>query len=89
MGVLRLAAVDGGEYQATITHPYGSVTSVLANVTVLLPPVIVIYAPAISINNVLLDFNLSQGTNTSFTRLQSSTIIRPWTTNTAATSPPR
>ena len=85
MLILKNASIStAGNYQVVVTSPYGSVTSAVATLTVLVPPTIVMNAPALSNNNLLLDFNLSLGTNTSFTLLQSPNITGPWTTNSAA-----
>ena len=77
-----------GNYQVVITSPYGSVTSVVARLTVGTPPVqktiIDMGVPVVSGNKLLLGFTLTQGSSASFTLLQASRITGPWTTNTVA-----
>jgi sugar lactone lactonase YvrE len=73
-----------GEYQVVITSPYGSVTSAVATLTVIVPPVIDMSPPLVAGGNLLLGFRLSQGSSPSFTLLQAPFITGPWTTNTGA-----
>jgi hypothetical protein len=78
------SASTAGDYQVIITSPYGSVTSAVANLTVLLPPVIVMNPPLITGNNLLLGFRISNSSAASFTLLQTPNLPGSWTTNTAA-----
>jgi sugar lactone lactonase YvrE len=85
----NVSAGNIGAYQAIITSPYGSATSIVASVTVLLPPSsqipgMVMSAPLISGGNLILGFSLSQTSSASITVLQAPSITGPWTTNTAA-----
>ena len=83
-------AGNAGNYQVIIINPYGSVTSSVASLTVLLPPTSqipgkVMSVPLVSGNNVILGFSLSQTTSASLlTLLQAPAVNGPWTTNTAA-----
>jgi sugar lactone lactonase YvrE len=84
----NVSTTNSGNYQVIVTSPYGSVTSAVATLTVLssnqVPPAITMNAPLLAGNNLLLGFNLSQGSSSSFTLLQSASATGPWTTNTAA-----
>jgi hypothetical protein len=86
----NVSAGNVGDYQVIITSPYGSVTSAVAVLTVLLPPSrqnpgMVMSAPIIADNHLLIGFNLSQTSSASLLRLlQAPTITGPWTTNTGA-----
>ena len=86
----QASASTAGNFQVIIIGPYGSVTSTVASVTVLLPPSSqipgkVMSVPLIAGNNVILGFSLSQTTSASLlTLLQAPSLTGPWTTNAAA-----
>ncbi|MHB8519486.1 MAG: NHL domain-containing protein [Limisphaerales bacterium] len=86
----NVSAGNAGDYQVITTSPYGSVTSAVASVTVLLPPSSqipgkVMSVPLIAGNNLVLGFSLSQTTSASLlSLLQAPAVNGPWTTNTTA-----
>jgi sugar lactone lactonase YvrE len=88
LNINNVSTGNSGAYQVIVTSPYGSVTSAVATLTIINPTnqaaSIVMNPPVISGTNLLLGFSLSQGTNTSFTLLQTPSLTGPWTTNTAA-----
>ena len=86
--VSYVSAANAGKYQVVATSPYGSVTGLVANLTVV-PSTnqmagIVMSVPVIMGGNLLLGFNLTQGVSASLTLLQTPTLAGPWTTNTSA-----
>jgi hypothetical protein len=83
----NVSPADAGTYQVMVTGPYGSVTSAVASLTVVLPPtnsVIVMESPVVAATSLVLGFKVTQGTASSFTLLQSAGIGGPWTTNLSA-----
>jgi hypothetical protein len=80
----NVSAVNAGDYQVVITNPYGSVTSAVATLTVIVPPAIAMKPPIIAENNLILGFTVTQGSSPSFTLLRSPSVTGPWTTNTSA-----
>ena len=84
---LLLQSVGGtnaGSYDVVVRDSSGSVTSVVATLTVIVPTAFALETPVISGKSLLLGFNLTQGSASSFTLLQSPAVTGPWTTNTTA-----
>jgi sugar lactone lactonase YvrE len=89
LSLKQVSASIAGDYQVIIINPYGSVTSAVASLTVLLPPTsqipgMVTGVPLLLANNVILGFTLSQTSSAAITVLQAPAITGPWTTNTGA-----
>jgi streptogramin lyase len=80
----NISEANGGNFQVVITASHGSVTSAVAKLTVIVPPVIAMSPPVVVSQNLLVGFNLTQGSSPSFTLLQSPAITGPWTTNASA-----
>jgi hypothetical protein len=84
----NVSASNTGVYRVIVSSPYGSVTSPVATLTIVNPTnqpgSILMTPPFISATNLLLGFTLSQGTNASFTLLQTPNLTGSWTTNTTA-----
>jgi hypothetical protein len=87
LSINSVTAASGGGYQVIIISPYGSVTSAVATLTVQPPgqkAVFEMNVPLIVGNNLILGFNVSQGSSAYFTLLQTTSLTGRWTTNTAA-----
>jgi len=84
----NISSANVGNLSVTVTGAYGSVTSTVATLT-LVPNsptngAIVMNPPLITGGSLILGFNSSQTTSSSFTLLQAQAITGPWTTNSAA-----
>ena len=84
----NVSASTAGDYRVTISGPYGSVTSIVATLTVVPPfnpnSTILMEVPVRVSGNLLLGFSATPIPSGSFTLLQAPRITGPWTTNTAA-----
>jgi len=85
----NVGSTNDGLYDLVAANAFGSVTSAVVSLTVLLPngqkPVIVMAPPLVAGTNLVLGFSLSQGSAASFSLLESEKITGPWTANTTAT----
>jgi hypothetical protein len=80
----NLNPTNAGKYVLVVSSPYGSVTSAVATLTVVLPPVLTMETPVVNGQNLILGFGVANTSSTSFTLLQSASVTGPWTTNTSA-----
>jgi hypothetical protein len=86
IGDVQLASA--GDYVVVVTNLFGGATSAVATLTVNPatnpPPLITMNIPMIFGPELIVGFNLSQGSSSSFLLLESGNLTGPWATNTIA-----